>query len=326
MAAFGVASYAGWYTYHGLIEPKDLGEEGGIIHVEAGENLDEIAYALQQGGYIRSNVLFSTYARVRGLDGSLQAGDYHLSGSMSAREVLDKIASGDAVFNEIEVTVPEGFTVRHMAGRFESVGLFTRDAFLEAARMDSEYEDIELLREVPKGAPLDGYLFPDTYRIFADSTPESVVRRMVQRLEENLKGEMLQDIRDSERSVHEVITLASIVQKESPTDDMDLIAGVFHNRLEAGWLLESDATLNYALGTSKLQPTFADTRAEHAYNTYRNRGLPPGPIGSPGIEALEASVYPADHDYFFFLHKASEETVLSQTFSEHLAAKSKYLD
>jgi UPF0755 protein len=277
-------------------------------------------------GYIRSDLVFSLYARLRGLEASLQAGEYYLAGAMSARAVLEKIVSGDAVFDEVEVTIPEGFTIAQMAARFEEVGLFSAETFVEAARMHDAYRRVRLLEEIPDGTLLEGYLFPDTYRVFADSTPETVILRMAERLEQQIRGELLRDIREDAHSLHEIITLASIVQKESPVADMPIIAGVFWNRIEDGWLLESDATVNYALGTSKLQPTFADTRVNHPYNTYRNRGLPPGPIGSPGLAAIDATVHPVEHDYYFFLHKPTEETVLSRTFAEHLAAKRRYLD
>jgi UPF0755 protein len=326
LAVAAGVTYAGWYAYRALEVPKDLGEQGHIFEIEQGEHLDEIAATLQREGHIRSDLVFSLYARLRGLETSLQAGEYYLAGQMSARDVLEKIVSGDAIFDEVEVTVPEGFTIEQMAGRFEEVGLFDAQTFLTAARMHDAYRDVSVLAELTEGEPLEGYLFPDTYRIFADSTPETVVLRMARRLEERLHDELLADIRRDEHSLHEILTLASIVQKESPVDDMPLIAGVFWNRVEAGWLLESDATVNYALGTSKLQPTFADTRVEHPYNTYRNPGLPPGPIGSPGLAAIDAVVHPAEHEYFFFLHKPTEETVLSRTFAEHLAAKRRYLD
>ena len=327
LAVLASAAYGGWYAYEGLFVPKDLGEQGHIFTIEPGEHLDEIASGLQEGGYIRSDLVLSLYARGRGLASSLQAGDYLLSGTMSGQEVLEKIVSGDAVFDEIQVTIPEGFTISQMADRFEEVGLFDREAFLEAARMKPAYAGVAVLSSLPEDTLLEGYLFPDTYRVFADSTPETVILRMARRLEERLREmTLLSDMRADEHTIHEILTVASIVQKESPVGDMPLIAGVFWNRIESGWLLESDATVNYALGTSKLQPTFADTEVDHPYNTYRYRGLPPGPVGSPGLDAIEATVHPAKHDYYFFLHKPTEETVLSRTFAEHLAAKRRYLD
>lgn len=326
LAVLAVTAYGARYTYEALFAPKDLGEQGHIFTIEPGQPLDAITQNLQEGGHIRSDFVLSLYARARGLQSSLQAGDYYLSDTMSGREVLEKIVSGDAVFDEIEVTIPEGFTVAQMAGRFEEVGLFEREAFLEAARMRPAYREVEVLSNLPDDTLLEGYLFPDTYRVFAESTPETLILRMARRFEERVPGTVLRDMRADEHSIHEIITLASIVEKESPADDMAVIAGVFWNRIESGWLLESDATVNYALGTSKRQPTFADTEVDHPYNTYRYPGLPPGPVGSPGLDAIEATVRPAEHDYYFFLHKPTEETVLSRTFAEHIAAKRRYLD
>ncbi|MFP4066712.1 MAG: endolytic transglycosylase MltG [Spirochaetaceae bacterium] len=323
----GGLAYGGWYAHRALVAPKHIGEASGVFTIETGQSLDEIAGSLQRGGYIRSDLLFSLYARLTGMESALQAGDYYLSGTMSAREVLAKIVSGDAVFDEIEVTIPEGHTVEQLAARFADLGLFDEEAFIEAARMRPEYRRrLWILEDLPDGELLEGYLFPDTYRVFADSTPETVVTRMARRLQEHLGGDLMDRIEENEHDLHEILTLASIVQRESPTADMSTIAGVFWNRIDAGWLIESDATVNYALGTSKLQPTYRDTMVDHPYNTYQNRGLPPGPIGSPGLEAIEAAIDPVEHDYYFFLHKPSQETVLSRTFTEHLTAKRRYLD
>jgi UPF0755 protein len=174
---------------------------------------------------------------------------------------------------------------------------------------------------------LEGYLFPDTYRIFEDSTPESIVRRMLANLQRQIDGEILGEIEAQNRTLHDVLTLASIVQKEAnDTSQMPDVAGVFWNRLRIRMRLESDATVNYALGTSRRQPTFADVAVVHPYNTYVNHGLPPGPIGNPGIAAIRATLYPAEHDFLFFLHPIDGRIKLSRTFQEHLANKARYLD
>ncbi len=324
--ALGVLSASVTYGYMALVEPKYLGFEGTVVTIRSGEHLSEIAADLQRLGMVRSDFFFVLYARFRGLEGALQAGSYHLSGWMSAIEVMDKIVSGDAEFNEITVTIPEGFTVAQIAGRFEEVGLFPREDFQDAAVAGPTYGDLWVLADLPPGKTLEGYLFPDTYRIFPTSTPETVVRRMAEHLQRVIDGRIMEDIQSSASTLHEILTLASIVQKESPEQDMPAIAGVFWNRLRIGQPLESDATVNYALGTSKLQPTFRDTEVDHPYNTYRFRGLPPGPIGNPGLAAIDATVHPVEHDFYFFLHKPTLETVFSRTFDEHLAAKARYLD
>lgn len=322
----GLLSAGVTYGYMALVEPKYLGFEGTIVTIDRGQHLGDIASELQRLGMVRSDLFFVLYARYRGLQSDLQAGSYHLSGHMSAIDVLEKIVSGDAVFDEITVTIPEGFTLEQIALRFEEVGLFSREDFEAAAVVKEEFRDLWALAPLPDGKILEGYLFPDTYRIFPTSTPDTVIRRMVEHLQRVIDGRIMADIEASEHTLHEILTLASIVQKESPEWDMPAIAGVFWNRLEIGQPLESDATVNYVLGTSNLQPTFRDTEVEHPYNTYRNPGLPPGPIGNPGLAAIDATIHPDEHDFYFFLHKPTLETVFSRTFQEHLAAKARYLD
>lgn len=318
--------YGGYYAYAGLYVPKELGEEATVFEIERGQNLDQIAANLQSEGLIRSDIALSLYARAMGYAASLQAGKYALSGSLNAIEILNKIRSGDAVFDDVVVTFPEGWTIQRMGALLESRGLFSQSAFEAAATMREKYRDLWALENMEQGRLLEGYLFPDTYHVFPDSTPESVIRKMVGRLQEQLSGETIQEIRAQERTLHDVLTLASIVQREAPQGDMDAIAGVFWKRLVERWYLESDATVNYVLGTNKLQPTFKDTDVQSPYNTYNNFGLPPGPIGNPGMEAIEAALHPEENPYYFFLHKPDGETVFSRTFTEHIHNKRQYLD
>jgi UPF0755 protein len=246
---------------------------------------------------------------------------------MTPVDMLEMIVAGDAVFDELTVTIPEGWSLDDIESAFEEMGLFERERFQEAVVMGDAYRDYPLLAPLLDDTILDGYLFPDTYRIFPASTPETIVRRMLDNFHRRVTPEILEEITRQGRTLHEVLTLASIVQHESASDEeMAAVAGVFWNRLQIDMRLESDATVNYVLGTSKLQPTFADTEVDHPYNTYENQGLPPGPIGNPGLPAIVAAVSPAEHEYLFFLHKPSREIVLSRTFAEHLASKARYLD
>lgn len=317
---------AGSYLYRVLYLPNGTAEEPSVFEIRPGQGLRGVAESLQREAYIPSSLAFELYARFRGWEERLQAGRYLISDQMSSVEILETIVSGDAVFDELTITIPEGWSLTDIELYFESLGLFSQEEFAEAAVMQDAYEEFWFLEPLEEDTILDGYLFPDTYRIFSDSTPISIVRRMLANFATRLTPEIIATLEEQGRTLHELLTLASIVQKESPEGDMEEIAGVFWNRLRDGWRLESDATVNYVLGTSKLQPTFADTAVDDPYNTYRNPGLPPGPIGNPGMEAILASLLPAEHDYYFFLHKPTRETVFSHTFSEHLAAKARYLD
>ena len=322
----GAVGAAGGYLYQALYVPNATAEESSVFEIRPGQGLRSVAEELQAQAYISSSLAFELYARFQGWEERLQAGRYLISDRMSSVEILEKIVSGDAVFDEMIITIPEGWSLADIELYFETLGLFSKEEFAQAAVMQDAYDDFWFLAPLQDDTILDGYLFPDTYRIFSNSTPISIVRRMLTNFGNRLSPQILETLETQDRTLHELLTLASIVQKEAPEGDMEEIAGVFWNRLRDGWNLESDATVNYVLGTKKLQPTFADTEVDDPYNTYRYPGLPPGPIGNPGMDAILAALDPAEHDYYFFLHKPTRETVFSRTFGEHLAAKRRYLD
>lgn len=341
VAATAVAVAAAHLTSGLLFRPSGLSvpvfdEEGDrpeavvdefVFEIRPNQTLRTISRNMVDHGLARNALVIEVYGRYREYDRRLQAGRYLVTPAMAPVEIIEQIIAGDAVFDELTVTIPEGWTVVQIADHLDRVGLFSADRFLEAALMQDAYRDFRLVSDLPDGKILDGYLFPDTYRIFADSTPESVVRRMLANLHARITGDVLARVADRGMSLHEVLTLASIVQSEAGgAYQMADVAGVFSNRLRDRIRLESDATVNYALGTSKRQPTFADVAVQHPYNTYQNFGLPPGPIGSPGMDAIRATLAPSVHDYFFFLHPPDRRIVLSRTFAEHLQNKARYLD
>ncbi|MFW5688853.1 MAG: endolytic transglycosylase MltG [Spirochaetota bacterium] len=298
-----------------------------VFEIEPNQTLRTVSRRLVSEGLARNARVIELYGRMRGFDRSLQAGRYLVAPSMAPVEILEKITSGDAEFNEITITIPEGWSLNDIELHFEALGLFTKERFQQAAVMQPVYADFPIVAHLEDDTILDGYLFPDTYRIFEDSTPESIVRRMLANFQRQITPEMLAEIDAQGRTLHDVLTLASMVQDEAnDPSQMPDVAGVFSNRLRDGIRLESDATVNYVLGTNKRQPTFADTEVDHPYNTYENDGLPPGPIGNPGIDAIRAAIDPAEHDYYFFLHPVDGRIVLSRTFAEHLANKARYLD
>ena len=334
VSALLIAATAGTalFARRSLTTPAGAGGAGSgyeelLFEIRPGESLRTISANLAAARLIRRPRIFEAYARLEGYDRRLQAGRYLLDFDMAPVAMLEMIVGGEAVFDEIEVTIPEGWSLDDIEQYFEALGLFDVARFQEAVVMHERYRDFAHLASLEDGTILDGYLFPDTYRIFADSTPESVVRRMLDNFHRRIPAELTSEVDRQGRTLHDVLTLASIVQKESASvGEMPEVAGVFWNRLEIDMRLESDATVNYVLGTSNLQPTFADTEVQHPYNTYENSGLPPGPIGNPGLPAIRAALNPAAHPYLFFLHKPSREIVLSRTFSEHLTNKARYLD
>jgi len=330
LVLLAVTAGAAWFLYDGLTTPVSslpTGNDVVLFEIQPGSGLRTVSRRLEAAGFVPWAPALELYGRSRGYASRLQAGKYLLEPGMTPVDVLTRIVEGDAVFDELTVTIPEGWSANDIELYFEAQGLFSKEAFQRAVVMQDVYRDLPLLADLEANTILDGYLFPDTYRIFPDSTPESVVRRMLENFQQKIDASLLSEIARQGRTLHDVLTLASIVQHESANDqEMPAVAGVFWNRLQIGMRLESDATVNYVLGTNKLQPTFADTEVEHPFNTYENEGLPPGPIGNPGLPAIRAAVEPASHDYLFFLHKPTREIVLSRTFREHLESKARYLD
>ncbi len=298
-----------------------------IFEIRPNQSLRTISRRMVGEGLARNALAVELYGRLQGYSARLQAGRYLVSSQMAPVDILEKIITGDAVFDELTITIPEGWSANDIELYLERLGLFSKEEFAKAVVMQPIYRDFELLVPLEDDTILDGYLFPDTYRIFEDSTPQTIVRRMLDNFHRRITPALLAEVEASVMTLHEILTLASIVQAEANgAEQMYDVAGVFANRLRDRIRLESDATVNYVLGTSKRQPTFADTRVAHPYNTYENYGLPPGPIGNPGLDAIRAAIDPAEHEFFFFLHPIDGRIILSRTFAEHLENKARYLD
>lgn len=183
------------------------------------------------------------------------------------------------------------------------------------------------LSDKPKSASLEGYLFPDTYRFFEDSTPEQVVAKLLENFNAKFSDSLRTSLTSQGRDVYETVILASIVERELQTDaDRAKAADIFLRRIEAGIPLQSDATVNYVTGKSALQPTYDDLQIDSPYNTYKYPGLPPGPIGNPGLSALRAAVNPEANPYYYFLTGTDGKTHFAKTLEEHVLNRQKYLD
>ncbi|THB63927.1 MAG: endolytic transglycosylase MltG [Spirochaetaceae bacterium] len=310
-----------------LYSSPSLHLEDKIVTIKPGQGTRSITRMLEAEGVIHNGLALEIYARLAGVDTGLQAGRYIVHPGMPAIEILKKIRSGDAVFDHIRVTVPEGWTIADIDRHLSAIGLWLPKTFSDAAfNYKVDTSRFPLLADIPEGISIEGYLFPETYYVLAETSPIELIEKMLTELHKQLPTDINQAALGMGKNLHQILTLASIVQKESPKGDENMIAGVFWNRLNQRIRLESDATVNYVLGTKKLQPTFADTEVQHPYNTYRNYGLPPGPIGNPGLTAIMASLNPVEHEFIFFLHKPSRETVFSRSYAEHLRAKARYLD
>jgi UPF0755 protein len=244
----------------------------------------------------------------------LQAGEYRFDHPMSAREVIDKLARGDVFLRPI--TFPEGLTVRQMAQIYERDGGGSRADFMKAAG------NAALVRDIDPGAPdLEGYLFPNTYALPRRATAEQLVQRMVTAFRDALAPEIVQRATTRGLSVRQLITLASLVEKETARpEERPIVAAVYSNRLRIGMGMQCDPTVIYALeraGKYTGNLTRDDLHFDSPYNTYRYAGLPPGPIANPGRASIEAASAPEDVPYLYFVSRNDGSHVFSETLDEH---------
>lgn len=289
-----------------------------VVEVPAQSGVTDIAGRLAREGVIRSPEGFVALSLLRGSFRSLRAGDYEVPAGASTVDVLRLVESGRV--RRHAVLHPEGATVAELARTLEAAGLLPATEVLRVAS-DRAFLDAH---DIP--APTaEGYLFPDTYYLVRGLTAEQVLGRMVQRLHQKVTPELRARARERNLSLHELLTLASIVEREAVVPaERPLIAAVFWNRLRLGMPLQADPTVQYALGKDRRTLTRTDLATDHPYNTYQRAGLPPGPIASPGLDAIRAVLDPAPVRYLYFVKKDDQHHHFSEGLDEHLRAVQRY--
>ena len=295
--------------------------------VEPGQTAGEIGLELQQAGLISDAALFRMLVKYYDLGSRLEAGEYQLSPAMTMTEIAETLQHGR--LREMTITIPEGWRLEQIAEYLEAQGIASRADFMALAAQP--WAEFEFLRGRPAGASLEGYLFPDTYRI----GPSFGAREVITVMLENFNRRVPPDMRAQGLTLHQLITLASIVEREAViSDERPIIAGVFLNRLDAPMYLGACSTVQYSKGIDAAtgawwSPITVEELQSVAspYNTYTNLGLPPGPICNPGLDAIRAALNPADTDYLYFVLndvKGDGSHVFGRTFEEHLANVAKY--
>ncbi|NLZ92542.1 MAG: endolytic transglycosylase MltG [Firmicutes bacterium] len=299
--------------------PAMATQEPVIVSIPSGSSTTGIAKILAENGLVRHATVFRYYAKFRGKDQGLQAGNYLFNYGMTMDDILQKLLDGEVYRPTITVTIPEGYTVEQIAQRLETTGLVDADEFMELVKsMKPALGEVSPQQRYA----LEGYLFPDTYEFALDVTGEQIIERMQNRLSEVLTEDLRQRAEELNLSIHEVITLASLVEREVQVPaEREIVAGVMHNRLKKNMPLQLCASVIYALGVHKTEISTQDTLVDSPYNTYQNLGLPPGPIASPGKSAIIAVLYPADVDYLYYVVKGdgSGEHYFGRTLAEHEA-------
>jgi UPF0755 protein len=317
-----VAAGSAWWFYAGVDRPfKGYDAPETFVEIPQGSGSVAIAKRLADAGVVQDVNTFRLALWITGEGRRLQAGEYRFDQPVSARQVADKIARGDVYVRPI--TFPEGLTVKQMAAIYESKGFGPAKEFLDAAKNAALVSAID-----PDAKDLEGYLFPDTYKMPRRSTPEQLVARMVKSFMLALTPDLIDAAEARQLTVRQFVTLASIVEKETGNkDERPLVAAVYANRLRIGMALQCDPTVIYALdrlGRYTGNLTRDDLQFDSRYNTYRYPGLPPGPIASPGRASLEAAAHPADADYLYFVSRNDGTHAFASTLDEHNRNVQKY--
>ena len=290
-----------------------------VVEIPKGMNAKGIAHLLKEERLIRNGLTFRILAKAKGVENRLQAGEYELRSSLNLSRILSKIEKGKILTHPF--TIPEGYNIRQIAQVLEEKGLAGKERFLKLAKDSKLISQFNIQAE-----SLEGYLFPETYRVPKGMKEEEIIKLMLSQFNKRVTEEERRRAEEIGFTLHQIIILASIIEKETAApEEKALISAVFHNRLKAKKPLQSDPTVIYALGEAfdgNLRKE--DLRIDSPYNTYRYQGLPPGPIGNPGKEAIQAALYPADTDYLYFVSRNDGTHEFSSSLEEHNQAVWKY--
>jgi UPF0755 protein len=315
LVLLGGVGTLGWLAF---TPSRALRQGALIVFVPPHQGILGIANRLGEAEVVRSRVAFLAAAAARGVPRSLKAGEYEVPQNATTWDVVTLLESGHV--RQHAILHPEGATVAELGRVFENEQLASADAVARVA-VDKKF----LASHAIEAPSVEGYLFPDTYQFVRGMTPEEMLGRMVQRMRAKLTPELRAKARDRGLSVHELLTLASIIEREAVVkDEQRLIAAVFWNRLRIGMPLQADPTVQYAAAKERRALSRADLLIDHPYNTYVRTGLPPGPIASPGLGAIEATLDPAPVKYLYFVTQDDRRHHFSVSIDEHNQAVARY--
>ena len=308
------------------------------FEVASGSSLSTVSRNLEEAGLIHNHTVFKYMADFMGMGQKIQSGDYELSRAMSATQILDQLVSGDGKPLTTTITIIPGWTIEDVASYLvEKKVLSSADEFLALCKTGKSYEGYYFIEDVlaqddvgDRKYALEGYLSPNTYEIYTSSSADTIIKRLLSQTEAAYLLSYDERAQELGMTMDEVFTLASMIEKEAKKADFARVSAVFHNRLKLGMTLDSDVTVKYASGSQKMYLNSDDLSVDSAYNTYRNKGLPVGPVCNPSMDAVVAALYPDEqylaqkYLYFCSTDPDSGELHFSRTLEEHQAAAAMY--
>ena len=326
-----VIIFGGFYglntAYDRAVNPIDPGDDTGVvIEIPEGSSTSAIARILKDHGLISNEFFFRLHCKRMEYDGQFKQGFYTLNKSMSADDIADELIKGVMVAETKRFTIPEGYNIKQIARTLAEQDIVSEEDFYEEIR-NGDF-DYAFLENCPPGDErLEGFLYPETYEVYADATAHDVVSKMLAQFDALFKDEYYERAAEMGMNVRDVVTMGSIIERESvAAEERPIMAGVFYNRLQQGIKLESCATIQYILGEPKEFLTNEDTRIESPYNTYLHDGLPPGPICNPRMDSIKAALEPDENDYIYFVLSADLDGRhrFSSDYNEFLRNKDAY--
>lgn len=324
IALSGALLMTAGFTLFSIYVPTPRTTDGTVLTIPVGMSTRELAAELKTKKFIASETVFVWYMRLSGRSGEIKAGDFSVPQRANMIDIVSMITNtvgAGLAAGDVSVTIIEGWDMVEVLQALQKKGLPAdgEDAWQKAISAQRESGFDQMYEGKPVSADMIGYIYPDTYFFKNDATAETIVKTMVANFERYMTNERRQAVAASSLSFYEVLTLASIVEKEVASDeDRKVVAGIFLNRLHDEYPLQSDATVNYVTRKNTTRPSGADLETESLYNTYKHSGLPPTPICNPSVSAIDAVLHPTPSEYYFFLTTKDGRTIFSVTYQEHL--------
>ena len=326
-------------VYGAYLAPADMNDPTEVaFSVESGQSLTRVANNLESAGLIRNRTVFKYYCDFAGMGQKIQSGNYRLNKAMTMQEIADQLTHGDGNPLVRNITLIPGWTIEEFADKLVQDGVLqNKDEFLQLCRTGEAFQDYYYIADVlatknvsQRKYVLEGYLSPNTYEVYTDASAEDILRKLLSQTERAFPADAQEQAAEMGYTMDQIITLASLIEKEARNADFAKVSAVFHNRLKQGMKLQSDVTIHYITGVRKMALTDSDLAISSPYNTYQNAGLPLGPVCNPSSEAISAALYPdatyVAENYLYFCAKDPEsgELYFSRTLQEHEQAVSIY--
>ncbi len=316
--------------WQGIYFQKSFESAENIFSVEKGQSVFEISKNLEKQELIAHSFYFNIYVFLTGKQGNLQAGEYLFNSQQSVKEIAQKIFKGE-IMQAKTITIIEGWDIKDIAWYFENQGMFQAEEIMEVAgfplienNLQEDFTEFKFLKDKPLDKNLEGYLFPDTYNIEKNDGVKKIVEKMLENFGIKLDSQLREEIQKQGKSVFEIITMASLIEKEVRIYiDKETVSGVLWKRLDSNMPLQVDATIVYVTGKKTVSKE--ETKIDSLYNTYKYLGLPFGPICNPGLDSIKAAIYPKESKYWYYLSTLEGETIFSRTLEEHNMNKAKHL-